>query len=330
VAKSFKEAVAADVATADCIVVASAPTKALVDSLRGWVSQSHTLLWLAAADDNGATLAKLSGIAGLSFSEAKGGSYAMLGEIHFEHPLMKPFAESGVRDFSKIRFWKHRVLTVPDRTRIREVASFDDGSAALFEGAVGQGRVIVLTSGWTAAESQLGVSSKFVPLLYSLFSYAGFGTAQNEMLSVGDPIPIDGALKVEVLKITLPGGVTKLWNAKENAVFTGADAPGIYVFGEGIAAVSHAVNVAPPEGRIAPMEMERLREFGLPLAESAEAVARVAASQAEDRSAQDEARREQRQKLWKIFAATAAVVLLLETLIAARFRSRGTPQPAVS
>ena len=56
----------------------------------------------------------------------------------------------------------------------------------------------------------------------------------------------------------------------------------------------------------------------------------VAAAQAEERGALNDARREQKQKLWKLFAATAAVVLLLETLVAARFRGRGTPQPAVS
>ena len=323
------EVAEADSKSADLVIVTSPLAEAQVEILKNWLTQNHTLLWVASPNENGTAFAKLAGLDGLSFSEAKG-KYAMLGEVHFEHPLMKPFAESNVRDFSKIRFWKHRVATLPDKSRLREIASFDDGSPAIAEAMIGKGRAFLLASGWTAEESQLGVSSKFVPLLYSVLASAGFGAAQNETLVVGDAIPIDATLQTESLKVTTPDGKTQMWNAKENPLFTATNQPGIYRFGEGAGARSHAVNLAASEGRIAPMDMERLREFGIPLTENAEAMKHFAESQTQERAALEDVRREQRQKLWRIFAATALLVLLLETFVATRFRKVMTPQPAAS
>ena len=34
----------------------------------------------------------------------------MLGEIKFDHPLFAPLAGAQFNDFTKIRFWKHRVI----------------------------------------------------------------------------------------------------------------------------------------------------------------------------------------------------------------------------
>ena len=53
----------------------------------------------------------------------------------------------------------------------RVVAKFDTGDPGLLEVPVGQGRLYFLASGWHPDDSQLAVSSKFVPLLWSMLEY---------------------------------------------------------------------------------------------------------------------------------------------------------------
>jgi hypothetical protein len=315
-----------DLEDADLVVLASRLPDAMSAPLRDWLDRGHTLFWSLEANDDGASLAKLSGINGLTCTEAAGG-YGMLGEIHFEHALFKPFAESGVRDFSKIRFWKHRIVKTPDPGAVRELALFDDRSPAILECATGAGRMVVLTSGWIPSESQLAVSSKFVPLIYSLLEYADLVSSKMAALAVGDAIPLEPSERVAALPVLRPGGKRDTWNAIERPAFTETSEPGIYILGEGGKARHVAVNLPAAEGRIAPMKLSRLRDAGVRLAEgtSGTAAGRVPDSVI----AVEDSRLEQRQKLWKIIAATALVVLLLETLVAG-LRRRAAAEPTTA
>ncbi len=92
--------------------------------------------------------------------------YALLGAIDLRHPLFAPFNDPRYSDFTKIRFWKHRKLTLDDAGRkgSKVVASFDSGDPAIVEVPRGDGRLVLFAAGWQPRESQLGVSSKFVPL----------------------------------------------------------------------------------------------------------------------------------------------------------------------
>jgi len=92
--------------------------------------------------------------------------YALLGEIDFKHPLFAPLADPRFSDFTKIRFWRHRKLTFDaDAAKlVRILARYDDRAPAVVEIARGSGRVVLFASGWQPRESQLGVSSKFIPL----------------------------------------------------------------------------------------------------------------------------------------------------------------------
>ena len=99
------------------------------------------------------------------------GSYAMLSEVDFKNPLLQPFADPRYSDFTKVRFWSHRELTLNgSEPNWASVATFDDGNPALIEWTIGKGTMWVLTSGWQPAESQLALSTKFVPLLHGFFS----------------------------------------------------------------------------------------------------------------------------------------------------------------
>jgi hypothetical protein len=77
-----------------------------------------------------------------------------------------------------------------------------------------------------------------------------------------------------------------------------------------------AVNLPPDEGRVLPLEPQKLAEYGLKLASTSDT---AAASETTDQrlTATDT---EQRQNLWWWFLVTLLVVLLLETAVAGRSR----------
>src|SRR5207302_3574441 len=130
----------------------------------------------------------------------------MLSEVEFRHPLFAPFADPRFSDFTKIHFWKYRRLALAELPGARELAKFDSGDPALLEIPVGRGRVLVLTSGWHPEDSQLALSTKFVPILYSLLEYSGAPVAPPLQYRVGDLVSIrpDAQPGVAALTITAP------------------------------------------------------------------------------------------------------------------------------
>ena len=89
-----------------------------------------------------------------------------------------PKASAGV-------YWHDDLLEV---TKV--IAKFDNGEPAVLERNLAKGRVVLLASGWHPDESQLALSTKFVPLIGALLDQA-CGT--NEALAsvvVGQPVEI--------------------------------------------------------------------------------------------------------------------------------------------
>ena len=55
---------------------------------------------------------------------------------------------------------------------------------------MGQGSLLVWTSGWHPSDSDLALSSKFVPLLYSILEYGGTLAETTSQYFVGDAVPM--------------------------------------------------------------------------------------------------------------------------------------------
>ena len=143
-----------------------------VKAMRAWLAGGKTALLVLTNAQSGATLTALAGGADIGMSEASGG-YALLGEVDFTHPIFAPFVDPRFSDFSRIHFWKHRRWTVPPNLPVRVLAKFDDGSPALAQVTIGQGNLLILAAGWNPADSQLAVSSKFLPLLQTILDWSG-------------------------------------------------------------------------------------------------------------------------------------------------------------
>jgi len=305
-----------------------------VRTAREFLESGRTVLFALKDVESGRTLAELLGLGSLDVQEAAlaNGAYALFGQIDFQHPIFAPFADPRFSDFTKIHFWKHRVLDPAAIKNARVIARFDQGAPALLEVPVGKGVVFVLASGWRPADSQLALSSKFVPMLYSLLELSGAIKAQLSQYAVGDTIGLTSTNAAAALTVQTPAGQSVQVPAGQR--FSATDAPGIYrgtLGGKdggtapGGEVIRIAVNLDPAESRTAPLPLETLERLGIPLKPPSAVDLRKEAAKKERLQA---AELEQRQKLWRWLLVSALVILLLETTVAGRLTRRAEPVPA--
>jgi hypothetical protein len=310
----------ADVAAASLILVSGAVPTETAAGLRAQAEAGKLVVFVPdrAEPAAGATLGVLAGTGPVALEEVRPSSYAMLADINFQHPLFAPFADPRFSDFSKIRFWRHRRLDVAVLPGARVVASFDGGAPAVVELPVGQGRLVVLASGWHPDDSQLAVSSKFVPLAWSLLELAGGLGSFATQHAVGDvvPVPAGGAAAVRD-----PAGV-EVPLAAGAVDFRGATRPGVHAFVAAGREIPFAVNLDPNESRTTPLGPDELEALGVPVAKSAVAPGVVPEAKLLPQAAEAE----NRQKLWRWFLVATLAVLLAETALAGWTARRATLQ----
>lgn len=120
--------------------------------------------------------------------------YGLWTSIDLQAPVFSPFADSKFNDFSKIRFWKHRVLKLESDAEWSVAARFDSGDPAILSRNIGAGSLTVATAGWQPRESQWALSSKFVPMISQWFAVALPKTALEMSWEAGDVIR-DGSIR---------------------------------------------------------------------------------------------------------------------------------------
>lgn len=306
------------------LVIANEP---LADAHFGLVQQAlqqgRTVLWVMQSPAAAPWLSRLVGAGPIGVEEASTDRYALLADIDFGHPLFAPFADPRFSDFTKIHFWKHRRLATNNLPGARVVARFDNGDPALVQVPIGPGRLLILTSGWHPADSQLARSSKFVPLLYSLLEWSGAARPRLAQYVVGDAVSLPAHLVEPGHSLTVrrPDGAT-LALAPAQGTFNQTELPGIYTVSGARAPFRFAVNLAPEESKTAPAALEEWERFGVPLKlESDRAAQALAQRQAVLRAAE----LENRQKLWRWLLLAALMVLVVETFLAGYVTRRARP-----
>lgn len=313
--------------SAALLIVTDVLNNQIADALRQEALSGKTILIALKNEAGAAPLARLLGIPSLSVQEIIPNSYAMLGEIDFRHPLFAPFADPRFSDFTKIHFWNYRRLNAGAIPDARTVASFDNGDPAFLEVTIGKGRALILTSGWEPNESQLALSTKFVPLLYSALDYAGGASSAPLQYFVGDTIAL-AALTTggrQVSEIREPDG-SHVTLGTTDTNFTATAMPGIFTLGSTEPPRRFAVNLDAAESRTAPMPLDEFERLGAP-------VARLPTSEVrelERKTQLQSAELENRQKLWRWFIVATLVVLLFETWLAGRTARRVTVQGGAS
>jgi hypothetical protein len=279
-----------------------------ITALHRWMESGKSALLVLANSYAAATLVNLLGLPEARLTESDG-EFALLGSIDFKHPLFKPFDDPRFGDFSHIHFWKHQRWDIPPAVHAHVLARFDDDSPALFQVDMGQGHLLVLTSGWDPADSQLAVSSKFPPLLQTMLDWSGASAPARFQFRTGDAIPAPASSGAPI-KWSRPGGEPTTLPA--GSPFVETDKPGIYSAAWNGQERLFAVNLPLEESRTAPISQDELARLGVPLAwdsEQATAVARVHQQRLQD------AELENLQKLWRWLIVAALAVTFGEIVL---------------
>ena len=157
-----------DVASAQLVVVSESMNDDLQKVARQCLEAGKTVVLPMKSTQSAQLLSKLAGASLIGADEIGGGGYAMLEQIDFQSAIFSPFDDPRFNDFTKIHFWKHRKIETNQLANLKVLARFDKGDPAVLQMVIGKGTLLVLTSGWHPADSLLALSSKFVPMLYSL------------------------------------------------------------------------------------------------------------------------------------------------------------------
>ncbi len=310
---------ATEVAGADLIVVADALPDPVAAAVRARAEAGGTVLCVCRTAGMSFTLAHLVGQERLAVEEAPASTDAMLTEIDFRHPVFAPLADPRFNDFTRIHFWKYRRLDAAAIPGARVVAKFDTGNPALTEILQGKGRLLVLAASWHPADSQLALSTKFVPLLYSILELGACMPAPPSGYLVGDAIPLAAdAASAGIAAVVQPPQGGPLSLTPGAATFSQTERPGVYRVGVGQAQHRFAVNLDPVESRTAPLSVDDLERLGVPIGlKAAEA---VRGNQRKTHLQNVEL--EDRQRLWRWFTIAALGVLVVETWLAGRTARR--------
>ncbi len=248
-------------------------------------------------------LAALIDLPGLGLKESTADKYAMLASLDFEHPVLAPFARAQIRDFTKVRFWKHRQLTFPGGVIPKDVtmlAEFDTKTPAWLTKPLGEGSVFVFLSGWEPQESQFALSSKFVPVLYSIFENAGYSAKSAPTFYVGEIDVLSGLAGTEILEKSTRPGLFKTRKANGTEAQIG-------------------VNIHPSEGRVDPIDPSLLlAEFNVPVKSGLSAGELAKAIDPAVRKQAEMEEKEAQQKLWKWLIIAVILFLIAETWLSGR------------
>lgn len=265
--------------------------------------------------------------------------YLMLAEIDFSNALFQPFANPRYNDFTKIRFWKHQSVEILD-DQSTVIARFDNDDPAIwFCPTEGGGQVYAFASGWQPQQSQLALSSKFVPLINGLVEIAADFPKLDSSLLVDELIEFPPGENAGVKRSIIKPDGSREVIAADQTRFVGVDQPGIYRLvsrfaspevalvdpGQSESALDtgtvsetlFAVNVDRAESETAAIPVAQIEMFEVKVGEQETAAGELAQMrEMRDRDIED------RQKVWKWLIVAAIVLLIGETWLAGRTESK--------
>ncbi len=299
-----------DEATRSVVLEPISGVEAHIEALRKFAEGGGTILLLLSQSEDATAngiVQKLFDAPGIEVGEAKTEDYSLIGWLDYRSPVFAPFADPRFNDFSKIRFWSHRKVTVPEDTGIKTVAKFDDLTPLLLRQSVGGGNVWMLSAGWQPSGSGLALSSKFLPILVGLLDPAGKLEQTQATFEVGESIALNSP-DIRILDISgeQVDDATVQIGTQDVQFFK----PGIFTLHYGDVAQQIAVQVSAAEGQLTPQDKDLFEQYGVALGKLKT-----------DTQRKDSARQmqieelEQKQRMWQWLIAAGLVVLAVETLL---------------
>lgn len=319
---------AADVDGARVVILhgAGMPSGAVGDRIRTLVrsggglivalgEHSGTRSWTGASELLPGTVGEI-----VDRSAERGGS---MGSLDRNHPALESFRGTRSGDFTSARYLRYRSLSPAATDAV--LARFDDGSVALAERRVGEGRVLVFGSTFDGYWNDLPVQPVFLPLVQSLVRHAAGWTPQRPWETVGQVLALSGARKGEGLVAVSPSGERTRWTEDDSLRSLPLRAQGFYEIRDADAVAPSrvvAVNPDPTEselGAFAPDELSRA------VSPAGTVNATVAAT-----TTLSLAERERRQTLWWYVLVVALLLLAAESLLSNRLSRSARPDVALA
>lgn len=302
-----------------CVILHRFPAANVLDNLQQYVLAGGTVLVVvdsvSAADEQTAmgisrlAQADLDGAVQLADAAVK--DYALLTGIDFQSRIFRPLADARFSNFSQIQIWRHQVITLADAAAWSVLAAFDSGTPALLRQTRGAGTLYLLGMGWQPTESQLALSTKFVPLISGLV-----GDPDQELTwerhALGTPSVLAPTPTASLL---LPSGETI--DYRQEADFAAVDRPGVYRYRDGELERAFVANVPQAESQTERFDPSLLEQLGINLSD----VRRDQLRSENQRQLRDR-ELESRQQWWQALLLAALLLLLLETLVSMWTRAR--------
>lgn len=281
-----------------------------ITALKRYLQSGRTALLVMTSAQSIATLSDLTGIYRFRGQEADVNQYAMLGRVDFDHPLLGAFVDPRFGDFTRIHFWKYRAVDLTECPTAKPLAWYDSDAPAWFEMSVGAGSLLVWTAGWHPEDSDMALSSKFAPLLYSALEYGGTLATRKTQYFVGDAValPTVQAPPARQRRIGKPDGSFVPLDANQQS-FLETDLPGIYTTDIGTTDRGFAINLPLDESRTDAMPIESIESLGVVLKSTSDVPVEGTLRAEAHRSL---AEMESQQKLWRWIMAAAMIALLIE------------------
>ena len=297
-----------DPRTGDLVFLDGIPQQGQQAKLETFLSQGGVVLCLMADSRQLPAIERLTGENGWQLNQSKR-NYALLGEIDFEHDLFNIFADPRYNNFSNIHFWNSPSIRIPQNSRARALARFDDETAALVEIPVGDGRLYLWSGQWTPEASQWVLSSKFVPWLQRLTEQAMGGPKRPAMILAGEAHRLNR-------------GENAIWQRLGQSAPepSAPQRPGIYRLRDGATSHLVAVNIPPQESLLEPMNQAAWDKLGAPLKPQQSLVSEQAKEEVIRFHTATEL--ENQQKVWRWLLLIAALALLAESLVAIAISKR--------
>lgn len=295
------------------VIASTALTSAQRSQIQAFVEKGGSLILVPQDQESAGSLSSFFTALELLPAKAnrKENEFQLLGEIDFTNPLFRPFANPRYNDFTRIHFWQHRSVKLATESNANVLARFDSGDPWLLETSLGKGHIWAFTSGWQPDESQLAVSSKFLPLIGNLLDQACGASRALASTVVNAPVALPRDRQTE-LQIQTPAG-GKLNVPADATIFRETPEPGIYLATGDRQEFRFAVNVAASESDTSPLAIEQLEQLGLKIGQTASQTERLH----RERQRRD-TELEGRQQFWRWLMVGCLTVLILETWWAAR------------
>ncbi len=239
----------------------------------------------------------------------KGDNYAMLGNIDFSHPVFTPFSGPRFNDFTQIRFWKFLRPDLPDNVQV--LARFDDDTPAFWHQlAHNKSNIYAMGFGWQPANSQLALSSKFLPLMLRMIELSTRTEPVAANSIVGETIQ---SPKGYDRFISPDGDVEFIEDSSTQTLHS----PGIYSFMSSsdseLADLQIAVNLDPSESQTATMPVDQVSALGVEVGTHS-----TTDQEVEQQRQLLDFELENRQKLWKWLILGAIGLIMAESWLAGR------------